>query len=286
MPRRSAFGGAALALLLALVACERETQPLLWEVQAGAGAPLSLLGTYHFGLSARADLPPAVWRHLERAAVFFNEADTRFVEGRSLLQQASLPAGQRLDELLSPAAFGELVRLLDPFPASQLATLRPWLIGSLITAELIRPQEAIDLSLLDAAERAGKQLRSFETPEEQVAMLNRLPLDEALPALEQQLADTEQLRRELEARIAAYRRGDAQALSELDFAPGTESYEILLHQRNLAWLPQLEALLQGTEAAFVAVGISHVLGPEGLLALLGARGYAVRRVGSHDAPQP
>ncbi|MBK6846284.1 MAG: TraB/GumN family protein [Proteobacteria bacterium] len=281
-PRRSGFVAAGLAGLLALAACGGDAPPLLWEVQAGAGAPLSLLGTYHFGLSARADLPPAVWRHLEGAAIFLNEADTRFVDARLLLQQAALPAGQRLDELLSPAAFGELVRLLEPFPASQLATLRPWLIGSLLTARLIAPQEAIDLSLLTAAERAGKQLRSFETPEEQVAMLNRLPLDEAVPMLEQQLADTEQVRRELEARIAAYRRGDAQALSELDFAPGTESYEILLHQRNLAWLPLLEALLQGSEVAFVAVGISHVLGPEGLLALLSARGYAVRRVGSHD----
>ncbi|MBK6848879.1 MAG: TraB/GumN family protein [Proteobacteria bacterium] len=56
----------------------------------------------------------------------------------------------------------------------------------------------------------------------------------------------------------------------------------MLRQRNLAWLPQVEALLRGSEAAFVAVGISHVLGPEGLVALLSARGYSVRRVWSHD----
>ncbi len=114
-------------------------------------------------------------------------------------------------------------------------------------------------------------------------MLNRLPLDEALPALEQQLADTEQLRRELEARIAAYRRGDAQALSELDFAPGTESYEILLHQRNLAWLPQVEALLRGSEAAFVAVGISACPRPRRTpRAPPAPAASAVRRVGSRD----
>ncbi|MBK8480921.1 MAG: TraB/GumN family protein [Proteobacteria bacterium] len=271
----------ALVGALALAACGG-APPLLWEVESEAGAPVYLLGTYHFGLSARADLPPSVWRYFDRAAVFQNEADTRFVEPNVLLQQALLPPDERLDARLSPAAFGALVAFLDPFPASRLATLRPWIVASMLAAKLIEPQEAIDLSLLDAAERAGKELRSFETPEQQVAMLNRLPLEEAIPALEQQLADLEGVRRALEANIAHYRHGNAQALAELDFAPGSESYEILLHQRNLAWLPQIEALLQGKAPAFVAVGISHVLGPEGLVALLRAGGHRVRRLSAHD----
>jgi hypothetical protein len=51
----------------------------------------------------------------------------------------------------------------------------------------------------------------------------------------------------------------------------------LLTARNAAWLPVLVAYVDA-DGAFAAVGVSHLLGPEGLPALLAARGYTVERV--------
>jgi len=52
----------------------------------------------------------------------------------------------------------------------------------------------------------------------------------------------------------------------------------LLTARNRAWLPKIEQLLQSHEDPFVAVGAGHMLGEEGLPALLAERGYTVRRI--------
>lgn len=55
-------------------------------------------------------------------------------------------------------------------------------------------------------------------------------------------------------------------------------YDLLLVQRNAKWMPQIETMLKGKETVFVVAGIDHFIGPDGLVAQLRARGYAVDRV--------
>ena len=54
-------------------------------------------------------------------------------------------------------------------------------------------------------------------------------------------------------------------------------YQVLLGDRNRAWLPQVEALLSRPRPAFVLVGAAHLVGADGLLAMLKAKGYSVEQ---------
>jgi uncharacterized protein YbaP (TraB family) len=82
--------------------------------------------------------------------------------------------------------------------------------------------------------------------------------------------------------IAAWRIGDNDALSELFVADmleqAPEIYDSLLKQRNLNWLPQLEDMLESPEIEFVLVGAAHLVGPDGLLAMLQAKGYQISQL--------
>ena len=49
-------------------------------------------------------------------------------------------------------------------------------------------------------------------------------------------------------------------------------------ERNNAWMPQIEALLTTEEVEFVLVGALHLVGDDGLLAQLSAKGYRVERL--------
>jgi uncharacterized protein YbaP (TraB family) len=54
-------------------------------------------------------------------------------------------------------------------------------------------------------------------------------------------------------------------------------YERLLVERNRNWLPELEKLVARPRPAFVVVGAAHLVGPDGLIALLSAKGYRVEQ---------
>ena len=51
-------------------------------------------------------------------------------------------------------------------------------------------------------------------------------------------------------------------------------------ERNAAWLPRIEARLRapGTDDTLVVVGSLHLLGPDGLVEKLRAKGFRVERV--------
>ena len=53
--------------------------------------------------------------------------------------------------------------------------------------------------------------------------------------------------------------------------------ELLIDQRNLNWMGDIERLLS-TDKAFIAVGMGHLGGEKGLLSLLEERGYALERI--------
>jgi uncharacterized protein YbaP (TraB family) len=58
-----------------------------------------------------------------------------------------------------------------------------------------------------------------------------------------------------------------------------ELFERINTARNKAWLPKLEALLAELDKnVLVVVGALHLLGNDGLIALLRSRGYRVERL--------
>ncbi|HIF75084.1 MAG TPA: hypothetical protein EYG31_11430 [Porticoccaceae bacterium] len=57
-----------------------------------------------------------------------------------------------------------------------------------------------------------------------------------------------------------------------------ELYASLLRGRNLNWIPQIDKMLADEDVEFVLVGAAHLVGNDGLLELLKARGYKVSQL--------
>ncbi len=49
-------------------------------------------------------------------------------------------------------------------------------------------------------------------------------------------------------------------------------------QRNKSWIPRLDAMLQGTDDALVVVGAAHLVGKQGVVEMLKAKGYTVEQM--------
>ena len=82
--------------------------------------------------------------------------------------------------------------------------------------------------------------------------------------------------------VSAWRDGDMDALAELFVddmrLESEELYDSLLLERNLNWLPVIEQMFQEDGNEFVLVGAAHLVGKDGLLNLLQAKGYQVKQL--------
>ena len=57
-----------------------------------------------------------------------------------------------------------------------------------------------------------------------------------------------------------------------------ELYKSLLVDRNVSWLKYIERMLTTADVEFVLVGALHLIGEDGVLQQLKARGYAITRL--------
>jgi len=96
------------------------------------------------------------------------------------------------------------------------------------------------------------------------------------------LSDMQEIATTMEDLIGAWRAGNNNALAELFVdemkAESEELYESLLVERNSNWLPIIEQMFSQGENEFVLVGAAHLVGEDGLLSMLEAKGYQVEQL--------
>src|SRR5438477_12665122 len=79
----------------------------------------------------------------------------------------------------------------------------------------------------------------------------------------------------------AGRRGDADTDTRIlmdEFRNFPSVAERFLTDRNRKWIPKIEVYLQSDKTYFVVAGAAHMGGPNGIVALLRARGYHVEQL--------
>jgi hypothetical protein len=272
----------AAALLLSPAAARAE--PAVWSVR-DADSTILLFGSVHLlpdGLDWR---PAALDRALEEADDLWFETLTEGGEGRMATRALGmLPAGESLSAKLSAQGRARLERVSDAVGLSPAAVdgLRPWLADiTLSVAVLIRDgaraEAGVEAVLADAAPGAAR--RYFETPREQIAFLAEAPEADQLASLEETLRQLDEDPELFTRLVRAWLAGDQATIDALGAAPlrslSPVLYERLLAGRNRRWTEQILERLAGSGTTVIVVGAGHMTGPDGVPALLRARGVAV-----------
>ena len=169
-----------------------------------------------------------------------------------------------------------------------LARLEPWFVGlSVGLLEMgklgLDPALGLDRHFMQAAARAGKATAGLELAQEQIAVLAGMDLDEQRQLLADALDHADQGPARSRALHGAWRAGDAEGLWDGMAAEMKRDYPALYRrintERNDAWLVPLQERLQaGQGTTLVVVGALHLLGSDGVVEKLRARGYRVERI--------
>lgn len=262
-------------------AVEPLARPFFWEVRRD-GAVSYLLGTIHAKFQLT-HLPPVVTERLDAASAVVIEADVTKLSVMDVLQQAMLPPEQSLRMMLGEDKWRKLVDAVGKtMPAPALERMQPWFAALLVSlGDLISTDQSqvMDMQIFERASKGAKRVVFLEEAGEQLKILGE---SGDLDTLKEMLDELDEVHRKRHDMLAAYGRGDFEALSAITLDPEEmgkrpELFEKLLFERNQAWMKELQPLLAGG-GVFVAVGAGHFVGERGLLSLLGAAGYEIRRV--------
>jgi uncharacterized protein len=266
--------------------------PALWEVHSPSGrGKLLLFGTFHLlpkTTQWQSVLFDKKTKSVKKYVVELTEAEIKSPQSQQLLlSKGMLPADQTLDTLVGPELFAKVDAAGKSVgvPAAVLNRMRPWMASVLLGLQAAKaagmePGLGVEAVLQARAAKAKLPVVGLETIADQVEALAALDDDGARQMLEEtahELANADKLFANM---LAAWASGDTAKLEAVflsDMQSYPKAYDALLKQRNLRWLPKLEALLADGTSVLVAVGAGHLVGPDGIVSLLRAKGYDIRQ---------
>lgn len=245
-------------------------QPFLWKAQKGEGAVVWLYGTIH--VAGSEDVPPAAWAALESAPKVITELGDVEADPVKTAELIRLPPGKGLDQQLPASDWYDLRDALrGSVKEADLARFRPWLAIVKLNAKVApAPTPNMDTAIAKRARSKGKPVESLESLDVQ---LKALADTMTIADLQQEIRNRDQLACANGSLKATYNAGDVPGITARMLIPQTHA---LVVDRTKAWIPKIEALFAG--GGFVAVGVAHLLGDEGLPAMLAKAGYTVARV--------
>jgi uncharacterized protein YbaP (TraB family) len=258
----------------------------VWKVTGPNGGTIYLGGSVHALRSTDYPLPAAYNRAFDACSQLIFEDDPKVSSGatKELLRAGTYPAGDNLKRHVDPRTYDYVRRFfsLVNVPEDKFAKYRPWLINLLLSSPSSEHwQLGVERYLARRAGANAKLVSGLESPKEHNAVFADLSDRESEALLLILFINAGREGPSGDGMINAWRHGDADALSRIALGSFRDFPSLgrrVIDARNRNWLPKIEGYLRSGHTYFVVVGAGHMGGPNGLLAMLRARGYKIEQI--------
>jgi uncharacterized protein len=284
----------AIALTAAIPLPVNAGSCFVWRA-TNTSAPCYLVGTLHALTAHDYPLPAGYEQALRDCKRFVfemnpypsNEYYTKFVRA------ATYPNGDYLERHVHPKTWeiidvnfrktnwmGKPFHLGDLYVPHGIEQLRPWAIASIFYKipgySNTFSKFGVDNYFAFEAKRKRAELAALEKIDEHIAVLGGMDDIESEVLLLDAIVHRDKRKEWDEHLRSAWKRGDISGVREdlarwANLNPG--AYVRLLDERNIRWVPKIKAEFSGEKPTSIVVGCNHMLGPNGLLALLEHSGY-------------
>jgi len=281
-------------------------RPFFWRID-GLAKPIYMYGTVHVPDERVTNVPPGVLKALAESDVICPEIDPDGQDTAEMMKNSMLPEGTKLIDVIGDKLFVRLATIMDfnGHSVAMFQRFRPWLIP-VVMAQLeyldelaVKPE--LDGHLIGLVQAHGGTVRQLETNEEHMSVFTGLSekdhvklLDAALTMVEQDggklsVATQRYLTMYIDGdldKIQERSKKDFEDLAKIDRDLATRFRDLIGKRRNII---MVDRMLQFAEESpdkthFIAVGVAHYPGDDGILALLAAKGHKVTRLDPNGEP--
>jgi uncharacterized protein YbaP (TraB family) len=263
----------------------------MWQVD-GKTNTVYLLGSIHLLREQDHPLPSIIDSAYDDAEVIVMELDMDDMDPAytqmAFSRAGVLTDGTSLRDLMGDDAYSraaDAAAVVD-IPLDMLAQSEPWLAAMTVEIMLLyrigfNPMLGVEMTMTSRAARDGKPIEGLETVDEQLAFLDGLPLNVQNEMLIQTLAEGVALDESIDALIDAWHNGDMATLEEgllSSIEEQPELAEVLITSRNRRWAKAIAGWLDDDRDYLVIVGALHLVGDDGVPALLKERGLGIQQL--------
>ncbi len=262
---------------------QKDSSSVLWRISGnGIIEPSYLFGTIHAVPGKQYHFSDSILNNLKNSQTLILEIETDIPLGEmvNIAKRMVLPNGKTIKDFIDSLQYNHLfLYLRDTLNIKEdkikrYFTLKPVFLQSMVLMEIIDKPKALDSELRKIAGKK-KDFIPLETLNEQMDMIDSIPFGQQFDL------DTNKftLKEEYYNLLKLYMNHDLDGIDSLMFSdPEFKNIEYnLLTRRNYNWVPKIEEAVK-KEPCFIAVGCGHLIGKNGLIALLGEKGYTLKPV--------
>ncbi|HTX52329.1 MAG TPA: TraB/GumN family protein [Candidatus Baltobacteraceae bacterium] len=291
--RRSIHRGlcvlAALAVALPVVALAQgaSSRIFLWQVSSPT-ATVYLLGSVHIASPSMYPLDARIETAFSRAGTVVLEIPidpaSQLEAAQKMGQAGVYPPGDSLDRHLSRETLDALNAYLAQAGISidQMRPFRPWFVSMLVSLSAMQqlgysPRLGIEQHFVGRIQPA-QRLGALERVDEQVALFSGISETIQEQMLKEALGNIPEMQEHMERAVQIWQTGDLAAADDLWLKPlrtdFPDLYRELFVQRNQRMAATIERYLRSSGTHLVIVGSGHLVGPDGIVTLLSAKGFS------------
>ncbi len=285
----------AMALLLTAGAANSQ---LLWKISGkDAKGDSYLFGTHHVAPVSLIDTTPGLKDAMAGVDAVYGEIDMSEMTSPSaqqvIMSAAMAPADSTVTKLLTAEQIDSVNAVLGKYTngmlkLDQLAMFKPRMIDTqlgmlqtMVAFPEFNGQEQLDNTIQLKCRELGKNIKGFETLEQQMNLLMSGSMTEQASDLMESVRKDSEAAEKARKLANAYMSADINTIETMfldpDLGMDEKSRKMLIDDRNADWLKQLSSILP-SESVFIAVGAGHLIGDTGLIKELQKAGYTVTPV--------
>lgn len=282
---------ALVLLLLGSIRASADTaaHPVsLWMVE-GVSNRIYLLGSVHMLRKGDYPLPSVIGSAYEDAESLIMEIDMDDLDAaaaQALVTELGVLNGDTtLRDLMGSELYDRAAASAQALeiPFDMLTKTEPWLAAITIEQLVLNragfnPLYGVEMHFMGKAQQDGKEIVGFETIQEQLGFLDNLSLAAQRDLLMQTLDESVDIEQVMNGLIDAWRNGDVQFLEKnmlADMLQYPELYSAIVVNRNRRWTDNIATLLNNNDDYLIIVGALHLIGDDGVPAMLSRSGARV-----------
>ena len=267
---------------------------LLWKIEkAELTSPSYLFGTIHIIPKDDFFYPTGTLSAIEATKTMVFEIDMSVMSDMSqqmaLMGKAVMKDGKKLSDLLSDEEYAVVKNHFDKMglPIGLFERMKPAFL-TIFASEDMSPQvlqngdmKSYEMEFLEIGESKEMGTGGLETVEYQLSVFDSIPYTDQAKMLVESIQNAGEGEDDLAKMISIYKDQDLKGMQNLFSDESMGDMDILLNNRNKNWIAPMKEYMSKSPT-FFAVGAGHLVGEEGVIALLRGEGYTVTPVSANE----